>query len=269
MHTPNYIHLYFLILLISSCTQFYHPGYTCDNGIIYKIHQIGDGEIYPKQGDRVFVNYQRISEQGALLETRKDTQLLLTDVSDHDIQQCISFLHEGDSATFILKRSGGEAILYMRLCKYLSASEYEDVQKVLAWKHDMEMNEQITLQNYLLSNNISDSSYADGIYFLPAAKGKGRLIEIGNTVVIHYKGSFLDGKVFDSTYDRKQSFEFKIGDDDQVIDGIEKSLFRMRKGAKSKIIVPSQFAFGDSGSSTRIVPPFTTVIYEIEVVKLK
>ncbi|PJB13827.1 MAG: peptidylprolyl isomerase, partial [Flavobacteriales bacterium CG_4_9_14_3_um_filter_32_8] len=59
------------------------------------------------------------------------------------------------------------------------------------------------------------------------------------------------------------------GSPDQVIKGLEIAINGMKKGEKSKIIIPSQLAFGEEGSSTQIVPPFTTVIYELEIVNVK
>jgi FKBP-type peptidyl-prolyl cis-trans isomerase len=53
----------------------------------------------------------------------------------------------------------------------------------------------------------------------------------------------------------------------QVIGGLEEAIGRMREGEKALIILPSELAWGEKGSSTGIIPPFTSVIYELELLK--
>jgi len=59
-----------------------------------------------------------------------------------------------------------------------------------------------------------------------------------------------------------------VGDTAQVITGLEIGIKKMREGGKAKIIIPSQLAFGENGSSTGIVPPYTSVIYEVTMLKV-
>ena len=64
-------------------------------------------------------------------------------------------------------------------------------------------------------------------------------------------------------------YQFRCGDTAQTIEGLEIALKMMRVGEKAKIIIPSQLAFGNNGSSTGIVPPYTTVVYEVTLLKVK
>ena len=72
----------------------------------------------------------------------------------------------------------------------------------------------------------------------------------------------------DSNYEN-QPFEYVIGAEEQLIEGLENGVKKMREGEKAKFIIPSHLAFGSSGSSTGLVPPFTTVIYEVELLKVQ
>ena len=72
-------------------------------------------------------------------------------------------------------------------------------------------------------------------------------------------------KEFDNTYGMEEPFVFNLGDPDQVIEGFETGLQLMRKRGKARFIIPSQLGFGDKGSSTGIVPPFATLVYEVEL----
>ena len=60
----------------------------------------------------------------------------------------------------------------------------------------------------------------------------------------------------------------KIGDPGQIIKGMDIGLRLMKEGGKAKIIIPSQLGFGDKGSSTGIVPPYTSLIYDVELINI-
>jgi FKBP-type peptidyl-prolyl cis-trans isomerase len=62
--------------------------------------------------------------------------------------------------------------------------------------------------------------------------------------------------------------EFVFGEQGQVIKGFETAISLLNEGAQAKFIIPSQLAYGEKGSSTGIVPPYTTLVYEIELLKL-
>jgi FKBP-type peptidyl-prolyl cis-trans isomerase len=99
-------------------------------------------------------------------------------------------------------------------------------------------------------------------------KGQGISVETGKTLILKYKASFMDGIEFDNTY-YQHFFEYTYGTPNQVIEGLAIALLGMKNKEKSKIIIPSQLAFGDKGSSTGIVPPFTTLVYELEIIDIK
>ena len=182
-------------------------------------------------------------------------------------------LNEGDSALFMLTNS---------YFKNQFANPYfdtlkDDYFKVFVKVHrfynepvevDREMAEQIILKKYLLENNITDTNQKEGIYVLHQKKeGEGPYIQNGSEIKIRYNASFVNYIPFDDL--AKKSFKLTYGTPDQVIKGLEIALKGMRKGEKSKIIIPSQFAFGEEGSSTGIVPPFTTVVYDLEIINVK
>jgi FKBP-type peptidyl-prolyl cis-trans isomerase len=125
------------------------------------------------------------------------------------------------------------------------------------------------LQQFIKEEKIDAQPTESGLIFMPLEKGEGRKIEIGDTIMIHYEGIFLNGKYFDSTKRRKQPFQFVYGTEWQVIDGLEEGLSYLREGDKALFIVPSDLAFGSTGSSTGIVPPFTSLIFEVEVMMVK
>jgi FKBP-type peptidyl-prolyl cis-trans isomerase FkpA len=123
------------------------------------------------------------------------------------------------------------------------------------------------LRNFIEQQKIDVEPTESGMYFISVRPGTGKAVEIGDVVTVQYEGRFLNGRFFDSTIKSKQPFEFVYGSEMQVIPGIEYAIGRMREGEKALVILPSELAWGEKGSSTGIVPPFTSVVYEIELLK--
>jgi FKBP-type peptidyl-prolyl cis-trans isomerase FklB len=80
----------------------------------------------------------------------------------------------------------------------------------------------------------------------------------------HYHGTFIDGKVFDSSYDRGQPAEFPVGG---VIAGWTEALQLMNKGAKWKLSIPYDLAYGAQGSPGGI-PPYSALVFDVELLEI-
>lgn len=98
-------------------------------------------------------------------------------------------------------------------------------------------------------------------------KGEGQEVTSGDTVVMHYKGTLLDGTKFDSSYDRKEPFETRIGVG-RVIEGWEIGIPGMKVGGKRKLTIPSILAYGESGAGD-VIPPNATLVFEVELLDIK
>ncbi len=97
--------------------------------------------------------------------------------------------------------------------------------------------------------------------------GEGSEVKDGDTVVMHYKGTLENGKKFDSSYDRKEPFETKIGIG-YVIKGWDLGVPGMKVGGKRKLTIPYQLGYGKYGVEPDI-PGFSTLIFEVELLQIK
>lgn len=104
-------------------------------------------------------------------------------------------------------------------------------------------------------------------------EGKGPEVKDGDTVVMHYTGWLLDpetkkpGKKFDSSHDRGTPFETGIGIG-YVIKGWDMGVPGMKVGGKRKLTIPHHLGYGKYGVEPDI-PGFATLIFEVELVKIK
>lgn len=97
--------------------------------------------------------------------------------------------------------------------------------------------------------------------------GQGTEAKTGDTVSVHYLGMLTDGKKFDSSYDRGTPFEFKLGEN-KVIRGWEEGILGMKVGGKRKLTVPPSLGYGVQGYPP-VIPPDATLIFEVELLKIK
>ncbi len=99
---------------------------------------------------------------------------------------------------------------------------------------------------------------------IEAGEADGEKPTQSSTVRTHYHGTFIDGKVFDSSYERGQPAEFPVGG---VIAGWTEALQLMNKGAKWKLFVPYNLAYGAQGSPGGI-PPYSALVFDVELLDI-
>lgn len=99
------------------------------------------------------------------------------------------------------------------------------------------------------------------------APGDGPEAKDGDTVEMHYRGTFPDGRQFDSSYDRGQTFSFRLGAG-QVIKGFDMMVLGMRPGGKRKATIPPDYGYGARGAGSAI-PPNATLVFEVELVSIR
>lgn len=108
----------------------------------------------------------------------------------------------------------------------------------------------------------------NGVTVEVVKEGAGEaVVKVGNTVSIHYSGFLTDGTKFDSSVDRNEPFETKIGVG-HVIQGWDMGVVGMKKGEKRKLTIPSQFGYGPYGAGD-LIPPNATLIFDVELLEIK
>jgi len=100
-----------------------------------------------------------------------------------------------------------------------------------------------------------------GLVYRSLKDGTGASPGAADTVKVHYKGTFPDGKEFDSSYSRGTPIEFPLN---RVIPCWTEGVQRMKLGGKAKLTCPSSIAYGERGAGG-VIPPNATLLFEVEL----
>jgi FKBP-type peptidyl-prolyl cis-trans isomerase FkpA len=106
---------------------------------------------------------------------------------------------------------------------------------------------------------------ASGLIYESLKEGTGESPKATDTVKVHYKGTFLDGKEFDSSYKRDEPTEFPLN---RVIPCWTEGVQRMKPGGKAKLTCPAAIAYGERGAGG-VIPPNSTLNFEIELISAR
>lgn len=105
----------------------------------------------------------------------------------------------------------------------------------------------------------------EGIYYEVLKSGKGPQPKADDTVVVHYTGTLLNGKVFDSSVKRGVPLRMKL---DQVIRGWQIVVPKMHVGDKWKVYIPAKLAYGERGAG-KVIGPNEPLIFEMELLNIE
>ncbi len=294
MNIRNLYLLSAFVVLASCGSNSLYKGYTqTETGLYYKLQMIGDGKRRPAIGDflQLVITY-KTDQDSVFLDSYSvnDIGMVILPFNhssfEGSFEEGLTAMNEGDSVSFIVDAAplfsqffkaklpmflppGSMVKMEVKLHKIFSKAQYEDeLRRYVQIVEDRDIEEQRKVQLFLETSRDGYTKLDNGMYYLPVTQGTGERPERGNVIRINYSGSFLSGKVFESNYDRGQPLEYIYGEQGQVIKGLETAISLMNEGAKAKFIIPSHLAYGEEGSSTGIIPPYTTVIYEIELLNL-
>lgn len=104
-----------------------------------------------------------------------------------------------------------------------------------------------------------------GLQYEVLVEGNGQTPTENDVVKVHYRGTLIDGTVFDSSVERNEPAEFKVTD---VIKGWQEALKMMPVGSKWKLYIPANLGYGENGSGEKIGPE-ETLIFEVELIAIK
>jgi FKBP-type peptidyl-prolyl cis-trans isomerase FklB len=135
-------------------------------------------------------------------------------------------------------------------------------------RRDEEMQQRIEQGRRFLAENRSREEVietASGLQYLVVKEGDGPKPGANDTVVAHYEGSTVDGRVFDSSIQRGKPATFPLNG---VIKGWQEALPLMSVGARYELFVPSELAYGATGAG-KAIGPHETLIFKVELISIQ
>lgn len=270
-----------LVFVITGCMQ--QTGFVeSETGLKYWFHVQNPDSMKVEQYDvvEVLMNY-RTADTILFEANGQPISFQIDPITDGDLLEGIMMMRKGDSATFGIS----PAKFFIEMMKYNELPEhvkdadflYFDI-KVLKIrpepatlrtnrleKRERRLAEPGKIQRYVTQNNIQVSPTQSGLYIIELQAGEGREAKHGNMVTVHFTGSFLNGRPFDSSYDRGAPITFDLGKG-EVIPAWDEAIAGMNAGGKLWLIAPSSIAYGDQQRGN--IKPHTPLIFEIELIKV-
>jgi len=116
------------------------------------------------------------------------------------------------------------------------------------------------IEKYLKQKNIDCKKSASGLHYKILEEGEGELIQFTDKVMVTYKGTFLDGTVFD---EQTEPIELTVS---EQINAWKELMLQLKKGSKAFLIAPPQLGYGEY--EIEKVPPNSILVFELEVVDI-
>ena len=260
----------------------------------------GDGITFSyiisnNKNDSLIVDSKTVSQDGSGY-----TKFLMPKTSFvGSLEDGMAMMCKGDSAAFIISadsfflktmrmnelpaqfKPGEKLKAIVKIKDVIGKKELEANQKQQMAEQEVKMKEaegqeKIVMEKYLADNKITVKPTESGLYLIESKKGSGAKPKAGDEVEVNYTGRLLDGKMFDSSVeaDAKEGnvfnpqrpygpFKFILGQG-QVIKGWDEAISMLSKGAKAKIVLPSNLGYGPNGGGP--IPPFSPLVFEVELV---
>jgi FKBP-type peptidyl-prolyl cis-trans isomerase len=277
----------FLLLLVflGSCNDSEHFGYERLNGTIhYRLLSIGDENLKVKMADHVSMRIDLIA---------MDTLRAIKDYSRIDWKKSKfpkyfydlfeDALH-GDNISLVgttkelqinsifdtdlLEEGEDEVEIRVHIYEALSDEHLREAMAAERLRTDSEILEKSTLLKVLDSLGMSHEDFVDVIYFKSVSETNGKLPIKGDYITVNYSTRLGNGVLVDDNYG-DEGISYEVGKPDQVIPGFIKGIEYLSEGSEAFFVIPSEYGFGENGSSSGIIPGYSVLVYRARLQEIR
>lgn len=282
--------LIFVSLLIIGCKS---KESKLPSGFEYQVIKDGTGE-HPKVNDYVFFTIKIIDEKDSILQEMKEgPQMPVMQIPQempkypmaNPVLELLAVAKVGGTYKLIMPVdsipnapptiAGMKHITYEvgikefkneeQYKKYSEEQQAEMQAKITANMEKLPAIEELTkttIQDYK-SGKLETKSTASGLKYYIVKEGQGPSPKAGSMVNVNYYGVLADGKMFDNSFQRGQSFPFALGQG-QVIAGWDEGIALLNKGAKAFLFIPGNLGYGEAGSPP-VIPANAELVFYVEL----
>ncbi|MGC9331015.1 MAG: FKBP-type peptidyl-prolyl cis-trans isomerase [Bacteroidales bacterium] len=258
---------------------------TLKNGIRQHVYAYHPDNPYPNIGDVLHLNMDYYINDSLLFSSAEVPgqfkMMLNRPKYPGSINYGLLQMHEKDSAEFIEEATGffkytkelinipdfvspGDSIrFFVRIVDIIPQSEFQTIQAKKM--EEARRKENSNIKKYMLEHDTKATNIGDRIYREIHSQGKGPEIDKNSRVTINYIGLFLNDTPFSDTKKEGKPFTFDMGKS-MVIPGLEKGLSGVKENSKLTLIIPFEQAYGPYQEGP--IPPYSTLVFNIEVLKV-
>jgi FKBP-type peptidyl-prolyl cis-trans isomerase len=168
-------------------------------------------------------------------------------------KQLPGFLEKGSDLLFRVKMNG-----------FINRAVFDSLER--ARDIESRRREFVEIEQYMTENDFEVMPTENGLYFQSLKEGSGLHPGTGDTVVLKYTASLLNGYEFDSDERLGHPLEVVLGNN-MVLPGMEEGLPLMKAGGRARMLLPSDLAFGDRHVGE--VPPYSSIVFEVELLEVR
>lgn len=275
-----------LLVIISLCYLVslkaqYAPAITKAGVLFYDIIPINDSlnKRKTKVDDLLDIDYHMsiASNDSVLAETFTKNQPVTVPATHPSFRGVFKEMKKGDRVNIVISadsfykytinaplppyiKQGDSLRFYIKVHDIMNEPEF--AAKEYAKELEQTREDSITAAKFISSYQRINKTHT-GLYYVISKPGAGKQPLAGSKVTVKYRGYLMNGKVFESNQD---GYTFILGSK-EVIAGWNEGIKLMREGGRFKFIIPPHLAYGGSGAD--IIPPFTTIIFDIDLISVE
>lgn len=286
-----------LVAGVAACNNGPYKGYEkTETGLLYKFYRQSSDAKKVSVGDFAHMEISYFTDKDSMLfSSEKYGSKFVIKVDEPtykgDIMEGIAMMAPGDSASFLVTADSfyvhnvggtlpaditpGSKIRFEISMERVQTLEELEKEKQENARMQSEKEKQ-EIDAYLAENKITAQPLESGLIIVEEVKGNGKKPQNGQKVKVNYTGKLLNGKVFDTNIEADakaagiynpqrpyQPFEFILGAG-QVIRGWDEGIAQLSVGSKATLIIPSAIGYGPQDMG--IIPPYSTLIFDVELV---
>lgn len=288
MHKVHIIWFFIIAVIITSCNNYSKT----DNGLRYKFLSRSKNKQLPVVGEYVQVYYSINNSEDSTIftlfgKTPERIQLTQPTHKGGDIMEALGIMAEGDSAQFLINadsfylatrremelpsyvKPGTDLKFIIKMDKRLTRFQVDSLynaEKIARWNEEIK-----NIEAYIRKNGYTmelDSVTGLRMQFHQKMADSAKRVTEGSVVKFHFIGKLMDGTEFYNSYTmgHPQTIRVAKGNFDPI--GMYEMLIQMKEGEKATFILPYDLGYGAKGVEG-MIPPFSTLIYELNILKVQ
>ncbi len=268
-----------MAVFFSACTSKFEKT---ESDIEYRIISTSDTARAIAKGDQIMIHMvgKLDYNDSVMYDSYKNGVPFYIPSDEPTLGEVFTLLHKGDSAEFKVCAD----TLFMKSFKqprpaFIKAGEFlhfnvkvvdaynqEEMQKKIGQQNgELQQKDASALEAYLKTQTGVQKT-ASGLNYIVVKTTNGKQATKNKKATVKYKGTLLDGTVFDESKPENPTFTFEIGMG-QVIPGWDEGVALMKEGEVYKFIIPSNIAYGPQGRGP--IPAFASLVFDVELLKVE